>query len=454
MMNLLRRFAVLLALLLASPAFAQTVTPEQKEEILKSLDQIVTQKAFVPGVDMGQWPGFLEKHRESIDKAEQQESFARAVNSALRDFGLSHLRLRSPSATKQRETSSMIGLGIRTQKDQDRLEVVDVVPQGPAAEAGLKPGDKVIEVDGHKPGEPGELSQGAEGTEVKLKVARADGTEAELKVTRKQFSILRKDTLAWPEPDVAVLKVHTFAKGYDRLLIEDLVDEAAEKAKYLVIDLRSNGGGATTNLRHFLTQVLPPNTVVGTFISRRAVAEYTKAGKGDGTDPVQVARWWSRKFRTANAEPGWTGKMVVLINRGSASASEIAAAALQECAGVKLVGQRTAGAVLASVYGTLPHGFSVQYPIDDYVTIKGARLEKSPRQPDVEVAAGRRGGTDTGLQKAIELLKGTEEKPAGEAPDAAAEEKMIPEKAPAKDDAEKRAGLTGSWRFPVFRQAA
>ena len=81
-------------------------------------------------------------------------------------------------------------------------------------------------------------------------------------------------------------------------------------------------------------------------------------------------------------EQGWTGKMAVLINRGSASASEIAAAALNECVGAPLIGQKSAGAVLASVYGSLPSGFSVQYPIDDYVTIKGVRLEKSPREPD------------------------------------------------------------------------
>ena len=52
----------------------------------------------------------------------------------------------------------------------------------------------------------------------------------------------------------------------------------------------------------------------------------------------------------------------------------------------------SAGAVLASVYGRLPHGFSVQYPIDDYVTARGERLEKNPREPDAPVQRVGRGG--------------------------------------------------------------
>jgi len=451
MTTLLRRITILVALLaLALPSWAQPISVEQKEDILKALGDIVTQRAFVPGVDMGQWPTFLEKHREAIDNAEQQEGFARAVNSALRDFGLSHLRLRSPTATVQRETNSTVGLGIVTQKDEDRLLIVDLMPKGPAAEAGLQPGDKIVAVDGHKPGEPGEL-RGSEGSEVTLTVSKGDGSESELKIKRRAFSMLRPDTLTFPEPDVALLQVHTFAKGYDRDLIEKLVDQAADKAKYLIIDLRSNGGGATTNLRHFLTQVLPPNTVVGTFVSRRAANEYVKAGKGDGKDVLEVAKWWSRKFRTANEEQGWTGKIAVLINRGSASASEIAAAALKECAGAPLVGQKTAGAVLASVYGALPSGFSVQYPIDDYVTIKGVRLEKSPREPDEVVAMSRRGGPDLAVQKAVEILKRADQ-PAPEKAAGVPADKL--DEKPARESSEE--GKTGKLvlRTAAFRSAA
>lgn len=409
-MRTLRRIAPLFAILvLALQSWAQPLTTGEKEEVLAKLGEIVTERAFVPGVDMTQWPTFLEKHREAIDKTEQHEPFARAVNAALHDFGLSHLRLRSPAATKQRDTNSMVGLGIGTEKEDETLRIITTAPKSPAEEAGLQPGDKIVQVDGHKPGEPGEL-RGEEGTEVTLKIAKPDGTESELKLKRARISLARTDTLAWPEDDVAVLKINTFAKGYDRQTIKELVDKAAEKAKFLIIDLRSNGGGATNNLQHFLSQVLPANSVVGTFVSRRAVDQYVEAGKGDGTDVIEVAKWWTRKFKTARNDPPWTGKMAVLINGGSASASEIAAAGLHEITGAPLVGQRSAGAVLASVYGTLPHGFSVQYPIDDYVTAKGERLEGHKRQPDAVVTSPRRApaeiAADPVVKKAIAMLKG------------------------------------------------
>jgi carboxyl-terminal processing protease len=431
MQSAIRRASFLFAVLIfALQSWAQAISPEEKDEILKALGTIVTERAFVPGVDMSRWPTFVERHMDAIDDTEQMEPFARAVNIALNDFGLSHLRFRSPAATKQRETNSVVGLGIVTQKEEDRLVVVDTVPSGPAAEAGLQPGDKIIEVDGHKPGDPGEL-RGDAGTEVKLKIAKADGTEVPLTIKRRQVSMSRADTLTFPEPDVAVLHIHTFATGYNPRQIEDLVQQAADHANYLIIDLRSNGGGATNNLRHFLSQVLPGNSVIGTFVSRRAVTEYENAGEGEGADVVEVAKWWSNKFRTATREPQWVGKMAVLINRGSASASEIAAAALHELVGAPLIGQRSAGAVLASVYGNLPHGFSVQYPIDDYVTAKGERLEKAPRKPDITVASPRRGNTgpDLAIQKAIAILKGDADSPTAPAePEKPAAEKAADSK--------------------------
>jgi carboxyl-terminal processing protease len=103
----------------------------------------------------------------------------------------------------------------------------------------------------------------------------------------------------------------------------------------------------------------------------------------------------------------FTGKIAVLTNRGSASASEITTAALKEQVGAIQVGQRTAGAVLASTYGRLPEGWSLQYPVSDFVTGKGLRLESNPLAPDVE-EAGRTGedGVDPVVQAAVKKLKG------------------------------------------------
>jgi carboxyl-terminal processing protease len=182
--------------------------------------------------------------------------------------------------------------------------------------------------------------------------------------------------------------------------------EANEKAKYLIVDLRSNGGGSTANLQHLLSLFVKPDTDIGTFIDRDSVKSYEK-DHTPSNDLVAIAAATTRKYRTRKQalEP-FAGKVAVLVNRGSASASEIFATGLRETIGAQIVGAKSAGAVLASIFGRLPNGFQFQYPVSDYVSIKGVRLEKNPIVPDVEVtgAAGQ-DGKDPVVDKAVERLK-------------------------------------------------
>ena len=79
------------------------------------------------------------------------------------------------------------------------------------------------------------------------------------------------------------------------------------------------------------------------------------------------------------------GKVALLVNRGSASASEIAAAALQESKRAVVIGRKTAGAVLTSQFVSVGDGYSMQIPVGDYKTAKGVRLEGTGVTPEVEV---------------------------------------------------------------------
>jgi len=384
------------------------LSAEQKDQIVKSLTEVVTQRMFVPGVDFSKWAENLEKHKEALDKATEERVFALELNRALREFGLSHVRLRTPTAGQQRRSGpTAVGLGINSQKEEvGGLLVLSVIPKSPAAEAGIEQGDKIIEVDGKAPESPAALT-GEVDSKVNLKIQKKSGETQSLELARKAFSTARLDTLTWQGEDAAVLKVHSFSRGYDRQNIERLVAEAA-KAKYLVLDLRSNGGGATNNLIHLLSLLLPPDTKVGCFVSRRTFQEYEKANPSGPKDVITVANWAPRKYTTSKqaVEP-FKGKVAVLINRGSASASEICAAALKEVSGSPLVGAKSAGAVLASVYARLALDWEIQYPVTDYVTIKGIRLEGNPLQPDFEVGSSADSKEDAGLLRALETLRST-----------------------------------------------
>lgn len=384
-MTLPRR--LLSALLFAAlPAFgaAQALMPDTKTELLRAVDTIVRERAFVPGVKLDQWPQHVDKQKKALDDAKTPDEFVRAMNAALRSFGISHMRMLTPGAERRRVTHQRTELGLRVQFAQSVLKVMGVTPESQAANAGIATGDDIVAVDG-KPPESVEVLEGADGTPIALRVRKADGATSDIELVRKVVSMDRADTLTWLDQETAVLHVHSFNKGYDRKIVENLCKEAA-RARYLLLDLRGNGGGAINNLRHLLGNFLPGGSVIGTFVSRELVRGFVAAGQGDGTDPLAVARWSDRKFATdPRATPPITARVAVLVNRGSASASEITAAALRESLDAPLVGARTAGAVLASTFGKLPQNYGLQYPQSDYVTAKGIRLERQPLVPDLVV---------------------------------------------------------------------
>ncbi len=418
------RFSALLSLLaLLAAGFAQTATPptappatppattapaleaKVKQEVLDGLKDVVTNSAFVPGIDFSKWPTFLEAHRADIDKADTDVVFARELNKVLKQFGVSHINLRTPRGASQRKSGTTSGFGMRVKKTDAGLEITDVAPQGPAGQGGIVAGDVIKEVDG-KPADDPAIIRVDVGKSLAMKILKKDGSTKDLTLENKEFSNRRPETLTWIADDAAVLHIWTFANGYDLKHVESLMQEVDAKAKYLVIDLRSNGGGAVTNLNHFLSMLIPDKTPVGTFVSRTRVDEYAKTHADNLTDPVAIAAWATRKFKTNQRESvaPFTGKIAVLINRGSASASEIASAALKDCRDAVLVGKNSLGAVLASVYKGLPDGYELQYPVQDYITIKGERLEGHPRVPDLEVDAAT-GGADEAPLKALELMK-------------------------------------------------
>lgn len=375
-----------------------------KQDVLDRLQEIVTKEAFVPGVDFSKWPDFLTKHKDDIDKADTDVAFARVLNNTLRDFGVSHIRFRTPKAAQMRQSGTTSGLGMQVKKTDAGLEVTNVLPQGPAGQVGVEVGDVIKEVE-HKPASDPSTIQVDLGKTLEVKVLKKTGETKDLTLENKTFSNRRPETLTWIGDDAAVLKVWTFANGYDRKNIESLMEQATAKAKFLVIDLRSNGGGAVSNLNHFLSLLMPDSTAVGTFVSRRIADDYAKAHTDGVGDPIQIAAWAERKWKTnKRAIEPFSGRIAVLINRGSASASEICSAALKDCRDAVLVGSKSAGAVLASVYGRLPGGFELQYPVQDYVTIKGERLEGHPREPDLVIDRAPN-GQDDAAQKAIDLMK-------------------------------------------------
>jgi hypothetical protein len=302
--------SLFLLLVLATTALAQ-LTIGERQEVLRAMDRVLSERAFVPGVDLTKWPEYLKARSQHLDQADTHDRFARVVNSALREFGISHINIARSTPAPRRPGAELFAL-------QD--------PRG----------------------------------------------------------AMRQDTLNWLDDDTAVIRINTFGSAYRSRAIDELFSEASG-AKFLVLDLRGNPGGILDNMHHLLGYLLPNNAPVGTFISRRMARAYVEAGQGDGTDPLAIARWADSRFRVRTRNSPFEGQIAVLVDRGSGSAAEIVASALRENREAVIVGTPTAGAVLVSVYDRLPHGFRIQYPISDYVSIRGVRLEGNPLVPDIQL---------------------------------------------------------------------
>jgi len=421
-MKTARLWTAALALVVSvGAAWAQVDTPapadpvfgdEVKTQVIESMQNVLSKFAFVPGADFGKLPDMLAKQEKAIKESSDEGAFTGAVNKALQQMGFSHIVLYTPKFAEQRRTGKMVGLGVRIQIEDKGIRVTSVIPGTGAERAGLQAGDLIFLANGKKVTGPAEL-QGEEGSGVAITVKREVNKKLEdvrMTVIRHAFSTIIPETLTWPKKDVAVIKIMTFDVGYNRDNIKKLFDQA-KGAKGLVLDLRSNGGGQVMNLLHLSGYFLAPDVPLGTFINKKMVNDYKQATGKDKPDVKAIAEWATDRLRPLKREvTPYAGKIAVLIDGGTGSASEMMAAALKENRDALIVGNKSAGAVLASVMVPIKYGYVLQYPVTDYVTIKGHRLEGDGVKPDVKTPITKFGEKDKAVEEAVKWIEKDEKK--------------------------------------------
>lgn len=426
-----RFFTLLVAALLylCAPAPAQSFNAAAKREILDDLQSTLTQKAYVGGVRFSEWPGHETKYFDQLDNARTPEAFAGVVNAVLAEFGVSHAALMPPSAIEERDRSEVIGIGIAVLMTNSGLRVIRVLPGSPAAASPIAPGDIILEIDGQRPKAADDLS-GKTGSTVTLRLRKLSGEHIETRVVRKLIQTRTPATLtilddqgrkidppsgeaAEPAPHCyGLIRLPTFFQGYDEVEINDIFTRSLNLTG-LIIDLRGNGGGAITYTQHFLSFMIIEETPIGVAVSSEMAAKFVEATKGDPSDVIKVAAWSPDKLLAPhNPIRPFPGPIVVLLDGGSASASELAALALRESRGARIAGRTSAGALLVSQFFPLPHGFQAQVPISDYVSAGGVRPEGVGITPDLD-PAGRTGrpGVDADVDVALDWLAASTQTP-------------------------------------------
>jgi carboxyl-terminal processing protease len=407
----------------ATPAPAPlTLTKEIKEMLVENINSRVTRLAFVPGKDFSKFPDLLAKYQPRIDAAKSSAEFASAVNSALNEFGVSHMSVITPEAANARSTGGMVGVGIQLELVEQGIRVLSVFKGSPAEKAGLKAGDILTLVNGAKPVARDALS-GQPGSVFEVRVLSADGKTRETKITRAFFSTREPESVTW-KGETAVLRIPTFdglpprpgqnPTGYSAENVSKLMAEIAPKAKSLVIDLRNNPGGVVINMQAFAGYFIPGDKPMGTFVTKQSSARFVAETKKPADDLLAFSEWSKEKVRAFPQSTRYTGPIAVLISGGTGSAAEMVSAALRDTVGARIFGQKSVGMVLASVVTpldsmTLPReqrtGFQMIVPLQDYITIKGLRIEGNGVEPDVAVAPNPTPDNDLALSEALTWLK-------------------------------------------------
>ncbi len=227
---------------------------------------------------------------------------------------------------------NFVGLGVELKTDANQLLIVSVIPGGPAGEGGIRPGEKILAVDGKHIGKEGndvtseqaaDLLRGEEGSFVDVEIAGRDGEVRSLNLKRQRVDVpcVEGARIIDAEGGVAYLKLTSFQKSTSRDVDEALWRMYREGMRSLVIDLRGNPGGLLTAAVEVADKFVNEGTIVKTR-GRSSQEDYDYKAHRPGT---------------------WRVPLTVLIDGDSASASEIFAGAIRDHHRGKIVGQRSYG---------------------------------------------------------------------------------------------------------------
>ncbi len=333
--------------------------------------------------------------KNTADGPTEAELLYAAIHGMLGSLGDQHTSYMDPDQFVQANIpleGEYEGIGAWVDPDGEYLTIVSPMPGSPAEEVGLQPGDEIIKIDGEDmTGIDGNLVirrvLGPAGSEVVLSVQREGETELlEFTITRGRITIPSVTGQIIEDTNIAHIQLMTFGETTADDLREVLSDLLSQNPDGLILDLRNNGGG-------YLSTAIG---VVSEFIGD-GVVMYERYG--DGSEDVYDAL----RGGLAPDIP-----MVVLINGGSASASEIVAGAIQDYGRAMLVGTTSFGK--GSVQNWIPLSHSqgaVRVTIARWYTPNERLIHEVGLEPDIIVEFTEEdveAGNDPQLDKAVEIL--------------------------------------------------
>ena len=287
------------------------------------------------------------------------------------------------------------GMGAGVYQEKGKLVTVSqIYKNSPAEKAGLKKGDQYLKINGEdvtklSAEEISKKIKGKEGKTFVLTIKR-NNKEKEIKIKTGKVEIpsVTKEIITEKNQKIGYVALSVFASNTDEQFEKELKELEKQNINKLIIDLRYNQGGHLDTVVNIASQFLD---------KKNPIIQIVKKDKTEIKYPKEKN---NKKY-----------KIVVLVNEGSASASEVLAASLNEQLGSQLVGTTTYGKGTVQKTKTLPSGGVIKYTIETWKTSKGKDIDGKGINPTIEVKQSDKyyktndKKDDTQYQKALEIIK-------------------------------------------------
>jgi carboxyl-terminal processing protease len=349
------------------------------------------------------WEGYQELKNNFIDEGEitEEKIIYGALSGVADSLDDPYTIFLDPDETKifLEDTEGVFeGVGMEIGLRDNQLTVIAPLKETPAQKAGIRSGDKIIKINETFTNnmiveEAVKLIRGEKGTEVSLMIMREGWKEAkEFKVER---GVIEIPSMEWElmsssenKKDIAYLKIYHFssqAKSDFRTASSEVLKSSAEK---IILDLRNNPGGYLYVAKDIAGWFLNENKVV-------VIEDF------NGKEEEKI--YESEGPSTLMSYP-----VIILINGGTASGSEILAGALRDNKGVKLVGEKSFGKGCVQQIKKLSDGSTLKITVANWLTPNRTSISEKGLEPDIEIEMTEEdylNNKDPQLEKAIEVIK-------------------------------------------------
>ncbi len=337
-------------------------------------------------------------NKEYVDEVNQSEAMDAAINGVLQSLD-PYSAYMSPDSFKnmQTETSGEFGgLGIEVSMEAGVVKVISPIDNSPAEEVGVKAGDYIVKIDdiqvqGKTLSEAVELMRGPVGSDIEITVRRRGERKALIFTITREIIQVASVKSEIKDDQTAYIRLTSFNENSSKQIKNKIKEfKKNKKIKNYILDLRNNPGGLLSQAIKISDYFLENGEIVSTKSKRK----------------YENRKWFAKKGDIIDGET-----MVILINYGSASASEIVAGALQDHKRAILVGESTYGKGSVQSIIPLENEGAIRLTVSKYYLPSGKSISRVGVNPDIVIAEGSdefriNTDTDNQLEFALKLLNG------------------------------------------------